>query len=143
MNPIHILQPYFIRTHFNMILPSTPQSSKCLLSFRFSYRNVLYFSLLSHSSIHDIGPALLIILDFITLKVFKWYLYELQPITVVARTKACTDFARSNTGIAGSNPTRGMDVCVRLFCVCVVLRVGRGLRRADSPSKESYRLCID
>jgi hypothetical protein len=34
--------------------------------------------------------------------------------------------ARSNTGIAGSNPTRGIDVCVRLFCVCVVLCVGSG-----------------
>jgi hypothetical protein len=30
-------------------------------------------------------------------------------------------FARLNTGIVGSNPARGMDVCLRLFCVCVVL----------------------
>jgi hypothetical protein len=29
-------------------------------------------------------------------------------------------FARSNTGIVGSNPTRGRDVCLRLFCVCVL-----------------------
>jgi hypothetical protein len=36
-------------------------------------------------------------------------------------------FARSNTEIMGSNPTRFMDVNVRLFCVCVVLRVGSGL----------------
>jgi hypothetical protein len=28
-------------------------------------------------------------------------------------------FARSNVGIVGSNPTRGIDVCLRLFCVCV------------------------
>jgi hypothetical protein len=35
--------------------------------------------------------------------------------------------ARSNTGIVGSNPTQGMDVCVRLFCVCVVLCVGSDL----------------
>jgi hypothetical protein len=41
---------------------------------------------------------------------------------VAARSKA-----RSNTGIVGSNPNQGMDVCVRLFCVCVVLYVGRGL----------------
>jgi hypothetical protein len=27
----------------------------------------------------------------------------------------------------GTNYTRGMDVCVRLFCVCVVLCVGSGL----------------
>jgi hypothetical protein len=35
------------------------------------------------------------------------------------------------------------SVCVRLFCICVVLYLGRGLRRADHSSKESYRLCID
>jgi hypothetical protein len=26
--------------------------------------------------------------------------------------------ARSITGIVGSNPTRGISVCVRLFCLC-------------------------
>jgi hypothetical protein len=36
-------------------------------------------------------------------------------------------FARSNTGIVGSNPTQVMDVCVCLFCVCVVLYVGSGV----------------
>jgi hypothetical protein len=45
-----------------------------------------------------------------------------SPITVAARSKAWTLFARSNPGIMGSNPTQGMDVCVRfsvfvLFCV--------------------------
>jgi hypothetical protein len=49
------------------------------------------------------------------------------PITVAALSRASTDFARSDTGIVGSNPTRGMDVCVHLFCVCAVLRVGIGL----------------
>jgi hypothetical protein len=44
-----------------------------------------------------------------------------------ARSKAWTVFARWNTGIVGSNPTRGVNVCVRLFCVCVVLCVGSGL----------------
>jgi hypothetical protein len=33
----------------------------------------------------------------------------------------------SNSGIMGLNPTQGMDVCVCLFCVCVILCVGRGL----------------
>jgi hypothetical protein len=64
------------------------------------------------------------------------------PNTVAARSKVWTVFARLNTGIVGSNPTLGMDVYVCLFCVCVVLRVGSGLRRADPPSKESYRLRI-
>jgi hypothetical protein len=37
------------------------------------------------------------------------------PITMAARSKARTAFARSNAGIVGSNPTQGMDVCI----VCV------------------------
>jgi hypothetical protein len=53
--------------------------------------------------------------------------YYITPITVAARYQAGTVFVSSNAGIAGSNPTRGMDVCVRLFCVCFVLCVGRGL----------------
>jgi hypothetical protein len=46
---------------------------------------------------------------------------------VASRSKAWTVFARSNTWIVGSNPTRGMDVCVLLFSVYVVLRAGSGL----------------
>jgi hypothetical protein len=62
----------------------------------------------------------------------------MTPITVAARSKAWTVFARSNTGIVGSNPTWGMDVYVRLFCVCAVLYVEvAALRLADPPSKES------
>jgi hypothetical protein len=41
-----------------------------------------------------------------------------QPITVAVRSKALTIITGSNTGIEGSNPSQGMDVCcVRLFCV--------------------------
>jgi hypothetical protein len=46
---------------------------------------------------------------------------------VAALSRALTVFARSNSGIVGSNHTRGMDVCVRLFCVCVDLCEGSGL----------------
>jgi hypothetical protein len=45
------------------------------------------------------------------------------PVTYILRNV----FDRLNTGIVGSNPNRDMDVCVRLFCVCVVLREGSGL----------------
>jgi hypothetical protein len=49
-------------------------------------------------------------------------------------TKAWIVFARWNTGIVGSNPARGMDVCVRLFCVCAVLCVQIAtLRWTDPP----------
>jgi hypothetical protein len=52
---------------------------------------------------------------------------ELVPITVVSRSKTWTVFDRLNFGIVGSNPIWGMNVCVRLFCVCVVLYAGSGL----------------
>jgi hypothetical protein len=53
--------------------------------------------------------------------------FFLTPITVAVRSKAYAVFARSNTGIVGSNPAQRMDVCVRLLCVCVALHVGSGL----------------
>jgi hypothetical protein len=60
-----------------------------------------------------------------------WYVYgniiftRCTKITVATRSEALT---ASNTGVVRSNPTTGMDTCVRLFCVCVfVLCVGRGL----------------
>jgi hypothetical protein len=60
-----------------------------------------------------------------------WHILK-RPITVAAESKAWTVLAISNTGIVGSNPTRGMDVCVRLFCVYVVLCVGSSLERGSS-----------
>jgi hypothetical protein len=39
----------------------------------------------------------------------------------------------SNAGIVVSNPTEGMDVCLRLFYVCVALCAGRGLATGLSP----------
>jgi hypothetical protein len=59
--------------------------------------------------------------------------YSGRPIAVAARSKAWTVFAHSNTEIVGSNRTQDMDVCVRLFCVYVVLCVGRGLAAGWSP----------
>jgi hypothetical protein len=55
------------------------------------------------------------------------------PVTLAARSKAWAVFACLKTGIVGSNPTRGMDVCVRLFYVCVVLCTGSGLATGWSP----------
>jgi hypothetical protein len=56
-----------------------------------------------------------------------------MPLTVAARSEVWTVFARSNTVVVGSNTTWGMDVCVRLFCVCVVLCVGSGFATGWSP----------
>jgi hypothetical protein len=46
---------------------------------------------------------------------------------VATQSEAWTVFTRSNTEIVASNPTGGMDVCVRLFCIYVVLFVGNDL----------------
>jgi hypothetical protein len=56
-----------------------------------------------------------------------------QPIAMAAPSKAWTVFTRSNTGVVGLNPTQGIDVCVRLFCVCVVSYAGSGLEMGSSP----------
>jgi hypothetical protein len=42
-----------------------------------------------------------------------------MPIAVAVRYKEWTAFARSKTEIVSSNPTQGMDVCLRLLCVYV------------------------
>jgi hypothetical protein len=46
---------------------------------------------------------------------------------MAARSNSWTIFTLSNTVIVGLNPTGGMNVCVHVFCVCVVLYVGSGL----------------
>jgi hypothetical protein len=63
---------------------------------------------------------------------------------VAARSKAWTVFASSNTGIVGSDPTQGMDVCIVYLCSVFVLFCVQvaALRRADPLTKESSRLFI-
>jgi hypothetical protein len=59
------------------------------------------------------------------------------------RSNVWTVFARWNTWIVGSNPTRGVDVCVCVYSVFVLSCVWvAALWRADPPSMESCRLCI-
>jgi hypothetical protein len=53
----------------------------------------------------------------------------------VLQCPSTTVFARSNSEVVRSNSTRGMVVCVSLFCVCVVLCVGKGLATGWSPVK--------
>jgi hypothetical protein len=54
-------------------------------------------------------------------------LTKIQPIAVAVLSEGWTVFVRSNTGIVGLNPARGNDICVRVFCVCVVLCIGSGI----------------
>jgi hypothetical protein len=64
------------------------------------------------------------------------------PMTVATLSEAWTIFTRSNSAVVSSNPIPVIDVCVCLFCVCVVQCVGSCLATRISPSKESYRLFI-
>jgi hypothetical protein len=63
----------------------------------------------------------------------------LEPIPMAALSKARTVFGRSNTGIVGSNPARGMDVFLHFSVLIYPVQV-QALRRADPPSKESYQM---
>jgi hypothetical protein len=49
-------------------------------------------------------------------------LQEIVAITVAELSKAQNVFDCLNAEIVDSNPTRGMDVCLCLFCVRVLCR---------------------
>jgi hypothetical protein len=61
------------------------------------------------------------------LQVLEW------PITVAARSKAWTVFARLNPVIMGSKPTQDMDICVCVYTVFVFFVLAEALQRADPP----------
>jgi hypothetical protein len=46
---------------------------------------------------------------------------------------------RLDTWIVGSNPAQGMNVCLRLCVLCYPVEV-EAFRRADPPSRESYKM---
>jgi hypothetical protein len=41
-----------------------------------------------------------------------------MPVSIAERSKASTVYDRLNIEIAVSNPTRGMDVCLRVSVLC-------------------------
>jgi hypothetical protein len=43
---------------------------------------------------------------------------DIPPISIAERSETSTVFGRSNVEIAGSNPARGMDVCLRFSVLC-------------------------
>jgi hypothetical protein len=63
------------------------------------------------------------------------------PVSIAERSNACTVYDHLNIGIAGSNPTWGMDVCPRVSVLCCPVSV-EALRRADPPAKESYQMSL-
>jgi hypothetical protein len=61
----------------------------------------------------------------------------LKPITVAMRSRVWNVFARSNTGIVGSNPIQGMDVCVYSAFL-----LGSGLASGLIPRPRSPTDCL-
>jgi hypothetical protein len=68
-----------------------------------------------------------ILLSISVLTIYSYWRYFCTPMTVGARSKVWTVFARSNARIVGSILPQVVDVSVCLFCVCVVLCAGSGL----------------
>ena len=62
LDPVHTPTSYFLKTHLNIILPSTSGSPKWALSLRFSHQNPVYASSLP---LRSTCSAHLILLDFI------------------------------------------------------------------------------
>jgi hypothetical protein len=60
-----------------------------------------------------------------------------EPITMAARSKTGTVFARSNTGILGSNGNGRMDVCV-----CAILCVQVAALRPADPLPKEFTDCV-
>jgi hypothetical protein len=49
---------------------------------------------------------------------FKDLHFLMGPVSIAERSEASTVFGRSNVEIAGSNPARGMDMCLRFYVLC-------------------------
>jgi len=67
LDTVHTPTSKFLKFDFNIILPSTPGSSKCSLTLKFPLQNPVYTSFLPHAC-YMLRPSLF--LDFITRKIF-------------------------------------------------------------------------
>jgi len=65
---VHAFTSHFLETHLNIILPSTPGSSKCSLSIRLPHKKTCIR--LNCPPIHATCTAHIIILDMITRRIF-------------------------------------------------------------------------
>jgi hypothetical protein len=124
----------FIQINFSITFPSMSWPP-----LRFSDQNNVCTSYFSHA-LYMSCPSKYSWIDYADRISWKWWVISADHSGhMVERMNRLLSL---ETGFVVSNPTRYIDVCVRLFCVCVVLCVGSGLATGWSPSKESYGLRI-
>jgi hypothetical protein len=66
-----------------------------------------------------------------------------MPVSIAERSEACTIYDRLNIEIAGSNPDRGMDVCLRVSVLCCPVFRHRPCVGLIPQPKESYQMSVD
>jgi hypothetical protein len=76
INPIYILPSYFFKFRSNIILPSTPKSSKWSLTLKFSYHEVPRFSVPVTCSLS--GPNIFITLFSNTLRLYSIFSMNIE-----------------------------------------------------------------
>jgi hypothetical protein len=98
---------------FNLILlPSWMWCCPHILEVCHIFRNLLVLSKLRMNLLYKLVLVRNYLSMFQNLTVWN------QPVSVAERSKACTVYDRLNIEITGSNPTRGMDVCLHFSVLC-------------------------
>jgi hypothetical protein len=64
-----------------------------------------------------------LLMDCLVIRIEFYVVRQYPSITVAVRSKECTVFARSETGIVGSNPNQGMDASMCVYSVFVLFCV--------------------
>jgi hypothetical protein len=116
------------RSTFNGLHGVTPQKTVLFLDY---INFLLYFFKHATGKIFRISCIKIILFYIIQTRLNNILHIINEPITVAARCKAWTVLARWNRGF--ESQLRYGCLCVRLFCVCVVLCVGSGLATGSSP----------
>jgi hypothetical protein len=89
MDPVHTLPPYFLKIHYNIILPSPPRSSKWSLPFRFPDLNTVR---IAHLPMRATWPAHSTIDNHHHLNNIWWRVQIFSSSPAASRSNECRGF---------------------------------------------------